>query len=319
MRQTIPMPMSNAGCFGGGSVFQAMIRPSLALDGFMPDNAYGAMQAGSSNPMLGKIGVQPGFKCAAGSYGMPGANMGMAGFSQPDAQNLNMAGRAGGNFGSRMPLLNAPPKGKPKDYKGDKQSSLTPSIRVFKDTKDCHFSQNQCASMVDYIVESSHCDARVIGNSAQLIARSFGQVPYIPEGLEAVVFTADGDMRQALNNLQATFSGFHFVNQENVFKVCDQPHPLHVINIIQHTTGGNIDEAHSGLKQLYDLGYSASDIITTVFRVVKNYDMPEYLKLEYLKEVGFAHMRIADGVGTILQLSGLLAKLCIIRDKAKAV
>lgn len=45
------------------------------------------------------------------------------------------------------------------------------------------------------------------------------QVAYIPEGLEAVVFTADGDMRQALNNLQATVSGFQFVNQENVFKV----------------------------------------------------------------------------------------------------
>ncbi|MCO5577433.1 hypothetical protein L7F22_031265 [Adiantum nelumboides] len=123
MRQTIPMPMSNAGCFGGGSVFQAMIIPSPALHGFMPDNAYGAMQAGSSNPMYGNIGVQLGFQCAAGSYGMRGANMGMAGFSQPDAQNLNMAGRPGGNFGSGMPLLNAPSydnltlKGKPKDYK----------------------------------------------------------------------------------------------------------------------------------------------------------------------------------------------------------
>jgi replication factor C subunit 2/4 len=41
----------------------------------------------------------------------------------------------------------------------------------------------------------------------------------VPEGLEAIIFTADGDMRQALNNLQATFSGFCFVNQENVFKV----------------------------------------------------------------------------------------------------
>ncbi|MCO5560669.1 hypothetical protein L7F22_014286 [Adiantum nelumboides] len=135
MRQTISMPMSNAGCFGGGSVFQAMIRPSPALHGFMPDNAYGAMQAGSSNPMYGNIGVQPGFQCAAGSYGMPGANMGMVGFSQPNAQNLNMAGRPGGNFGSGMPLLNAPAydnlltsKGKPNDYKGDKQSSLTPSM-----------------------------------------------------------------------------------------------------------------------------------------------------------------------------------------------
>ncbi|MCO5601409.1 hypothetical protein L7F22_055530 [Adiantum nelumboides] len=124
MRQTIPMPMPNAGCFGCGLVFQAMIRPSPTLHGFMPDNAYGAMQAGNSNPMYGNIGVQPGFQCAADSCGMPGANMGMAGFAQPEAQNLNMAGRPGVNLGSRMPLLNAPaydnltPKGKPKEEGG---------------------------------------------------------------------------------------------------------------------------------------------------------------------------------------------------------
>ena len=28
------------------------------------------------------------------------------------------------------------------------------------------------------------------------------QVAYVPDGLEAIIFTADGDMRQALNNLQ---------------------------------------------------------------------------------------------------------------------
>jgi hypothetical protein len=50
----------------------------------------------------------------------------------------------------------------------------------------------------------------------------YNQVPYAPEGLEAIIFTADGDMRQALNNLQATFSGFRFINQENVFKVDTQ-------------------------------------------------------------------------------------------------
>ncbi|CAK9207007.1 unnamed protein product [Sphagnum troendelagicum] len=143
------------------------------------------------------------------------------------------------------------------------------------------------------------------------------KVPYVPEGLEAVVFTADGDMRQALNNLQATYSGFQFVNQDNVFKVCDQPHPLLVLSIVKHTLNENIDDAYVGLKQLYDLGYAASDIITTLFRVVKNYDMPEFLKLEYIREVGFAHMRIADGVGSLLQLSGLLAKLCKIRKKSK--
>lgn len=66
-------------------------------------------------------------------------------------------------------------------------------------------------------------------------------------------------------------------------QVCDQPHPLLVLTIVKHCIAGNIDDAYVGLKQLYDLGYSASDIITTLFRVVKNYDMVEYLKLEYIR------------------------------------
>lgn len=39
------------------------------------------------------------------------------------------------------------------------------------------------------------------------------KVSYDPSGLEALTFTADGDMRQAINNLQATAAGFGFVNQ----------------------------------------------------------------------------------------------------------
>eukprot|EP00850_Spirogloea_muscicola_P005867 SM000027S09648 [mRNA] locus=s27:484203:486714:+ [translate_table: standard] len=142
------------------------------------------------------------------------------------------------------------------------------------------------------------------------------KVAFVPEGLAAIVFTADGDMRQALNNLQATNSGFGFVSQENVFKVCDQPHPLVITNIVKHSLAGDIDKAYGGLKQLHDSGFAASDIITTLFRIVKNYEMPEYLKLEFIREVGFAHLRIADGVGSLLQLSGLLAKLCKVRNMA---
>jgi len=50
--------------------------------------------------------------------------------------------------------------------------------------------------------------------------------------------------------------------------------------------------------------------------VAKTYDMPEALKLEYLREIGFTHMRIADGVGTLLQLLGLTARLCQMVDVA---
>jgi replication factor C subunit 2/4 len=46
-------------------------------------------------------------------------------------------------------------------------------------------------------------------------------IEHTHDGFEALIFTADGDMRYALNNLQATSAGFGLVNKDNVFKVCD--------------------------------------------------------------------------------------------------
>ncbi|KAJ3895535.1 P-loop containing nucleoside triphosphate hydrolase protein [Lentinula edodes] len=134
------------------------------------------------------------------------------------------------------------------------------------------------------------------------------EVQYNDDGLTALIFTSEGDMRQAINNLQSTHSGFGFVSGDNVFKVCDQPHPIIVQEIIKFCTEGKVDSAMDRLTDLWDNGYSAVDIVVTIFRVVKT--MPEYTKLEYIKEIGFTHMRILEGVGTILQLAGLVARLC---------
>jgi replication factor C subunit 2/4 len=109
-------------------------------------------------------------------------------------------------------------------------------------------------------------------------------VPHTPEGLEALIFTSEGDMRQAINNLQSTYSGFGMLNEENVFKVCDQPHPKLVHAMIEHCLKSNIDPAADILTEIWDLGYSALDIITTLFRVTKNFnDIPDQIKLAFIK------------------------------------
>ena len=43
------------------------------------------------------------------------------------------------------------------------------------------------------------------------------------DGLEAIAFTAEGDMRKAINNLQATNTGFKKITKQTVFDVCDVP------------------------------------------------------------------------------------------------
>ncbi|KIO29324.1 hypothetical protein M407DRAFT_21543 [Tulasnella calospora MUT 4182] len=137
------------------------------------------------------------------------------------------------------------------------------------------------------------------------------KVEYNEEGLTALIFTAEGDMRQAINNLQSTFAGFGFVSGDNVFKVCDQPHPVIVQDMIKACIKGDVEEALKKLDFLWNQGYSAIDIVTTIFRVVKTYnEIPEYTKLEFIREIGWTHMRILEGVGTLVQLGGLIARLC---------
>lgn len=66
---------------------------------------------------------------------------------------------------------------------------------------------------------------------------------------------------------------------------------------------------------LWSSGYAATDIITTLFRVSRSSDLPEQLKLEYIREIGFTHMRIAEGLNTQLQLLGCVARLCAVSKK----
>ncbi|XP_070801787.1 replication factor C subunit 2 isoform X3 [Pituophis catenifer annectens] len=124
-------------------------------------------------------------------------------------------------------------------------------------------------------------DAQILMRLMKIIAKE--NLQYTDDGLEAIIFTAQGDMRQALNNLQSTHSGFGFINSENVFKI---------------------------LAHLWKLGYSPEDIIGNIFRVCKTFQMAEYLKLEFIKEIGYTHMKIVEGVNSLLQMAGLLARLC---------
>merc|ERR1711923_696194 len=130
--------------------------------------------------------------------------------------------------------------------------------------------QSRCA-MLRY---SKLTDAQVLAKVTEVCKTE--NVDFCDDGLEAIVFTAQGDMRQALNNLQSTYEGFGFVRSENVFKVCDEPHPLLIKDMLNHCVKADIDEAYKVLSHLWKLGYSSEDIVTNVFRVCKTHGMAEF-------------------------------------------
>lgn len=152
-------------------------------------------------------------------------------------------------------------------------------------------------------------DKEVLRRSREVLAMENIQ-SFTDDGLEAVLFVADGDMRTALNALQSTYAGFGRIAQDTVFKVCDQPSPGVIKKILEHAQRNDLSASSATMLEVLNQGYSTIDFIGTMFRVVKYFEMPERLKLDWIKLMGFTHMRIADGLDSNLQLLGLLGRLC---------
>jgi Replication factor C C-terminal domain len=128
--------------------------------------------------------------------------------------------------------------------------------------------------MTEWLYSSSRCavlrftrllDAEILSRLQQVCAME--NVSYDLNGLESIIFTAEGDMRNALNALQSTVSGFGIVTSENVFKVCDQPHPQKLKAAIERAREGKTAESMEIVMTLWGSGYAATDIIQTLFRV----------------------------------------------------
>lgn len=61
------------------------------------------------------------------------------------------------------------------------------------------------------------------------------QLSYTEEGVSAVVFTAQGDLRAALNNLQVRFQTFHLIHfffARGIASRCDGPRNSRVLSLV---------------------------------------------------------------------------------------
>lgn len=201
------------------------------------------------------------------------------------------------------------------------QQALRRTMELYSSTTRFALACNNSEKIIEAI--QSRCamlrcakltDAQVLAKILEVCEKE--QVSYTDDGLEAIVFTAQGDMRQALNNLQSTFNGFGHVNSENVFKVCDEPHPVLVKDMLNQCVSGDIAKAYKIMSHLWKLGYAAEDIISNIFRVCKGHQMDKMLQLDFVQEIGKTHMSIVQGTNSLLQMSGLLARLC---DRAKQI
>ncbi|XP_045504889.1 replication factor C subunit 2 [Colias croceus] len=195
------------------------------------------------------------------------------------------------------------------------QQALRRTMELYSSTTRFALAANNSEKIIEPI--QSRCavlrysrltDAQILAKVIEVCKKE--DLSYTEEGVNAVVFTAQGDLRSALNNLQSTAQGFGHISPDNVFKVCDEPHPMLVRGMLESCIKGDIHGAYKVIAKLVKLGYAAEDIVSNTFRVSKTLDASEEVRLALIREVGLTHMRAADGLGSPLQLAAMLARMC---------
>ena len=136
-------------------------------------------------------------------------------------------------------------------------------------------------------------------------------INYQLEGLNKIVLISNGDLRQAIQNLDTVFVGFNCINIENIDKICDVTlinNLTEIIDNIYHKIEYSI--ILQKLYNLLDLGYSFQDILEYLFILLKeNTKIKDIDKLKMIKELSLIDIRIIQGIQTKLQLNNLLYHL----------
>lgn len=130
------------------------------------------------------------------------------------------------------------------------------------------------------------------------------------DGVGALLFTAQGDLRQAINNLQAVSNGLGLVNAENVYKIADQPPPTLLTAVLTSCVKGDAKAAANKLSQIWKMGYAGIDIVSTLHKVcISSNNMEPRAKQRFVLEISKMHVRVSAGLSSLLQLHGLVATL----------
>ena len=145
-------------------------------------------------------------------------------------------------------------------------------------------------------------------------------VDYDLEALETIYEISEGDMRKAINILQAA-SALGKVTVEAVFKVVGMARPKEVREMIKAALGGDFTSAREMLRKLMiEYGLSGSDVVKQIHREIFSGELkiPEEARVLIADYLGEIHFRLVEGSDDDIQLSAFLAWLALIGRKVGA-
>ncbi|MFW9786661.1 MAG: replication factor C small subunit [Candidatus Thorarchaeota archaeon] len=164
--------------------------------------------------------------------------------------------------------------------------------------------QSRCA-----IFRFSRLDNEDIASRLKFISKAEG-VSLLAAGTEAILYLAEGDMRAAINLLQAASSTGQKVTDEIVYSISGRASPEIVRKMLSDAKEGNYLESLDSLRNLiYQQGVSPVDLVKQMHREIESLGLDNRKRMDILDQTAEIEFRVGEGANGEIQLSSLLARL----------
>jgi len=133
----------------------------------------------------------------------------------------------------------------------------------------------------------------------------------LPAGLEAIFEVCAGDLRRAVNTLQAAASMGKAIDTETVYSVIGRANPVDVREMLNLAMKGDFVGSRDKLREMIlKYGLAGSDIIRQIhIEIFRMKEVPDPWKIKLAGVIGEIDFRLVQGADEEVQLSALLARL----------
>jgi replication factor C small subunit len=132
------------------------------------------------------------------------------------------------------------------------------------------------------------------------------------DGVEALLYVAQGDMRRAVNTLQVAGSLGKRVDEDTVYKVTATARPEEVKAMLETALKGDLLKARETLDELLvTYGLSGEDVVKQIHRAVFDLAIPDLAKVQLVDRIGEADFRLVEGANERIQVEALLAHFAL--------
>lgn len=132
-------------------------------------------------------------------------------------------------------------------------------------------------------------------------------------GKKAIIYVSEGDMRKAINTLQAAAFLEKDIDEELIYQIAAKAKPVEIKDMIALALGGQFLKARNKLDTLLlKYGLSGEDILRQMHREIFSLDINEEKKIKLVDMIGEHDFRLVEGSNERIQIEALLAKFAVI-------